>query len=203
MTGGRAGAFPRRRAAFVDKDGTLVEDVPYNVDPSLLRFTPQAPQALRTLADAGYAIVIVSNQPGLALGRFTLDAMLRLRDALLARLHEEAGVRVTAMLVCPHAPSPADADGLPGGCTCRKPWPGMLLAAAAEHGLALDRSWMVGDILDDVEAGHRAGCRTVLLNRGNETEWRLSPRRRPDLVCGDLAEAAQRIVAADARRAVQ
>jgi histidinol phosphatase-like enzyme len=75
-------------------------------------------------------------------------------------------------------------------CDCRKPAPGMLLRAAREHDLALQRSWFIGDILDDVEAGRRAGCRTVLIDNGNETVWRRGPLREPHLVAADMHRAA-------------
>jgi histidinol-phosphate phosphatase family protein len=188
-------ATVRRTAVFLDKDGTLVEDVPFNVDPALLRFTPRALPALRRLADAGYLLVIVSNQPGLALGRFTPAQFDTLREALIARLRHEGGVEIAGVYACPHAPALADGTG----CDCRKPMPGLLSAAAAALEVDLAASWMVGDILDDVEAGRRAGCRAVLLDRGGETQWRMSPLRTPHRVCSDLAEAAQAILEADAQ----
>ncbi|WP_046115579.1 D-glycero-alpha-D-manno-heptose-1,7-bisphosphate 7-phosphatase [Aquincola tertiaricarbonis] len=192
-----------KRAVFLDKDGTLVEDVPWNVDPALLRFTPQALPALQRLAAAGYLLVIVTNQSGLATGRFTAAEFGVLQQALLQRLREEAGIEIAGLYLCPHAPAP-DGSTL---CDCRKPQPGMLLQAAQAHDIDLANSWMVGDILNDVEAGRRAGCRTVLLDRGGETEWLLTPMRTPHHVCEDLASAADAIldsdavVAASARRA--
>ena len=192
-----------RPAVFVDKDGTLVENVPYNADPALLCFMPAAPEALAALSRAGYAIVVVSNQSGLALGRFTDAEFARLQSALRRQLRQRTGVVLTDFLFCPHAPG---ADGAPA-CTCRKPAPGMLLQAARQHRLDLARSWMVGDILDDVEAGRRAGCRTVLLDSGGETVWRRSPLRTPDLQCTDWDDivhlilggaAAERIDASEA-----
>ena len=80
------------------------------------------------------------------------------------------------------------------GCACRKPAPGLLERAAREHGVSLSDSWLIGDILDDIEAGRRAGCRTVLLDNGNETEWQLTPERVPHHVARDLAEAAALIL---------
>jgi histidinol-phosphate phosphatase family protein len=182
-----AAVVARRPAVFLDKDGTLIEDVPYNVDPARLRFTPRALPALRLLAQRGWALVVVSNQAGLALGRFTLEAFERLRDELLRRVHVEAGVSLAGFHFCPHAPA---ADGTPA-CPCRKPAPGLLLQAAMAHRLDLERSWMVGDILDDVEAGQRAGCRSVLLDVGHETQWRPGPLRTPHHRCADLWDAAQ------------
>lgn len=182
-----------RRAVFLDKDGTLVRDVPYSVDPERLEFTAGAAEGLGALHAAGYALVVVSNQPGLALGHFTAGAFAALREALLRQVRQQCGVPLLAMHHCPHAP----ATPLRPGCGCRKPEPGMLLEAAERHGLDLRRSWMIGDILDDVEAGHRAGTRSLLLDVGNETVWERGPLREPDAVVPDLAAAARHILEAD------
>jgi D-glycero-D-manno-heptose 1,7-bisphosphate phosphatase len=157
----------KRRAVFLDKDGTVVVDVPYNADPALLRLQPGVGPALAALDAAGFALIVVSNQSGIALGRFTEAQFAQLREALADCLLRAAGVRLTDFYYCAHAPR---ADGTPA-CVCRKPSPLMLRCAAAEHGLDLARSWMVGDTLDDIEAGHRAGCRTVLYESGGETRW--------------------------------
>jgi D-glycero-D-manno-heptose 1,7-bisphosphate phosphatase len=189
-------AAPRRKAVFIDKDGTLVHDVPYNADPALTRFTPHAMKALHLLHERGFALVVVTNQPGLATGRFGLDAFVALREDIERRVLAEAGVPLTGFYFCPHAPG---ADGEPQ-CACRKPEPGLIVRAAQEHGLDLTRSWMVGDILNDIEAGRRAGCRTVLLDVGNETEWKMSPLRRPHARCVHLLDAARYIADVDAAR---
>jgi histidinol-phosphate phosphatase family protein len=186
----------RRRAVFLDKDGTLVRNVPFNVDPAKLDFTPNALAGVARLAAAGFALFIVTNQPGLASGRFSRREFAALEAALFARVETECGVRLDGLFCCPHLP---EGNGRPA-CLCRKPAPGMLRQAALAHRLDLARSWMVGDILDDVEAGHRAGCQSILLDVGNETEWKLSPIRRPEAVCADLLEAAQVIEGADAPR---
>jgi D-glycero-D-manno-heptose 1,7-bisphosphate phosphatase len=183
-------AGPARPALFIDKDGTLVENIPYNADPARLRFMPGALEALANLALAGYALVLVTNQSGLARGYFGRAQFKVLLDALQRRLWEEAGLRLDALMVCPHAPGP---DGAPA-CLCRKPAPGMLTRAAREHRLDLPASWIVGDTLDDVEAGHRAGCRAALLDSGGETVWRRSPMRTPDLHCHSWAEFARELL---------
>jgi histidinol-phosphate phosphatase family protein len=192
--GGRLDTVPAKRikAVFLDKDGTLVHDVPFNVDVSRLSFTAHAMQALRVLDDAGYAIFIVTNQPGLSTGRFDRTQFDAMRSEIERRIHTDSAVRLAGVYVCPHAP---DSAGRPA-CQCRKPSEGLLLRAAAEHGLDLTRCWMVGDILNDVEAGRRAGCGTVLLDAGNETEWEWSGIRTPDLRCQDLLQAARAIVSA-------
>jgi histidinol-phosphate phosphatase family protein len=188
----------RRPAVFVDKDGTLVRDVPYNVDPARVEFTDGALRGLARLAAAGYALIVVSNQPGVGLGHFTQAALDALAHHLKERL-ADAGILLTGFYACPHRPP--SRQGTLSACICRKPAPGLLQRAAREHGIALEVSWMVGDILDDVEAGRRAGCRTVLLDVGNETEWRFSALRTPTLRARDLAHAAQSILRAESARA--
>jgi histidinol-phosphate phosphatase family protein len=181
---------PLQPAVFIDKDGTLVHDVPYNVDPRRLRYTPRAFEGLAALRRAGYRLVMVTNQPGLAQGRFDRPALARLHAALAAT-GRARGAPFDGFYACGHAPA---ADGRPQ-CACRKPAPGLLLHAAQALDIDLARSWMVGDILDDIEAGRRAGCRTVLIDNGNETLWQMSPLRQPDHRCPDLAAAAQAILA--------
>jgi histidinol-phosphate phosphatase family protein len=120
-----------------------------------------------------------------ALGRFGIEAL----DAMamhLRQMFEHCGARLHGVRWCPHAPA--------DGCECRKPRPGMLEAAAAAFGIDLARSWMVGDILDDVEAGHRAGCRSILIDNGNETLWRPGPGREPEHRVADLRLAARLII---------
>lgn len=178
-------------AIFLDKDGTLVEDVPYNVNPSLLQLTWQAGQALQLLQRLGYALFIVSNQSGVARGLFT-EAALGPVERRLNDLLAQYDVTLEGFYYCPHHPEGSVAR-YATSCTCRKPMPGMLLRAASEHDIDLAHSWMIGDILNDVEAGTRAGCRTVLIDNGNETEWELSPQRIPDLSAPDLHAAATMI----------
>jgi len=179
-------------AVFLDKDGTLIENVPYNVDRTRIRLRPHAVDALLLLSGLGYDLIVVSNQPGVAFGRFPHGALAaveeHLNDLFLAH-----GFRLTDCYWCPHHPEGTVQD-YALTCGCRKPMPGLLHAAAREHGIDLARSWLVGDILDDVEAGRRAGCRTVLLDVGSETEWRPSALRKPDVVAKDLLEAAEAIM---------
>jgi D-glycero-D-manno-heptose 1,7-bisphosphate phosphatase len=178
------------RAVFLDKDGTLVDNVPYNADPNRVRLARGA-STLARLVDRGYLLYVVSNQPGLARGLLShadLARTWRRLCDLLAAKH----VRVDDFIYCPHAPGE--------GCPCRKPADGLLRRAAAERGISLSESWMVGDILDDIEAGRRAGCRTVLIDNGNETEWRRAPLREPHLRVRDLREATAGILRMDWQR---
>lgn len=181
------------RAIFVDKDGTLVENVPYNVYPGLLELTWQAGRGLLLLRQLGFALFVVSNQSGVAKGLFT-ETALDLLHRRLAQMLTQYGVVLDGFYYCPHSP-----DGVVSRyaipCTCRKPMPGMLHRAASEHGIDLAHSWMIGDILNDVEAGRRAGCRTVLIDNGNETEWKQSALRVPHLTAPNLYSAATMIAA--------
>lgn len=175
-------------AVFLDKDGTLLEDVPYNVDPSRMRFTRGARKGLRRLAKLELPLIVISNQPGVALGLFEDTALAGVRHRLRA-MFQEADAPLTDFYYCAHHPDGSIAR-YARVCDCRKPAPGLLLRAADEHSIDLGRSWFVGDILDDVEAGHRAGCATILLNNGHETEWETGPYRKPDFVAADLDQAA-------------
>ncbi len=182
------------RAVFFDKDGTLVQNLPYNVNPDRIRLAPKAAKALRLLHQSGYRLVVASNQSGVARGYFKEDALKAVEERLRALLKEEAGAPLEGFYYCPHHP-----EGLVPeytiACHCRKPEPGMLLKAAYELDIDLTQSWMVGDILNDVEAGNRAGCRTILIDNGNETEWALSSYdRQPDFIVTDLLEAARAIL---------
>ena len=174
------------RAVFLDKDGTLIQDIPYNADPDRIELLPHVGTGLRALQDAGYLLIVVSNQPGVALGRFPASALADV-EARLDELLEPFGVVITAYAWCTHRPAGMRAAG--GPCACRKPKPGLLLEAAATHAIALRRSWMIGDILDDVEAGERAGCDTVLVDRGGETRWRAGRMRTPRAIVYDFADA--------------
>jgi D,D-heptose 1,7-bisphosphate phosphatase len=180
------------RVVFLDKDGTLVEDVPYNVNLALVQLMPGALEGLHVLHTAGYQLILITNQSGVARGYFPESALLAVEERV-GQLLAEVGVQLAGFYYCPHHP-----DGVVQNyaiaCSCRKPEPGLLLRAASDYGIDLAQSWFIGDILNDVEAGRRVGCRTILVDNGNETEWQLSPQRLPDYIVTDLAEAAQVII---------
>jgi D-glycero-D-manno-heptose 1,7-bisphosphate phosphatase len=185
---------PARRAIFLDKDGTLVEDVPYNVDPRRIRLAPGALEGAQLLHAAGFLLIVISNQSGVARGYFA-EAALAGVERRLGELLAAVGAPLTGFYYCPHSPEGSVRDYVVA-CDCRKPRPGLILRAAHEHGLDPADCWFVGDILNDVEAGHGAGCRSVLIDNGNETEWALTPARTPDHTVTDLAEAARVIIEA-------
>lgn len=186
------------KAIFLDKDGTLVDDVPYNADPRRVTLCNGAGAALRLLSTLDYRFFVVSNQDGLAHGHFDESALDGVRHRMNDLLFREQ-LSLDGFYFCPHHPEgKVKAYTVP--CLCRKPMPGMLVQAAREHDIDLRASWMVGDILNDVEAGNRAGCRTVLIDSGNETEWRLGNNRLPTRVVSDIYGAAVIIASEDGAR---
>jgi D-glycero-D-manno-heptose 1,7-bisphosphate phosphatase len=158
-----------RRAAFLDRDGVLNEAVPdLDLDTREsplraedVRLVSGAAAAARELADAGYLLVCVSNQPAAAKGKVTVQQLLTVHARVLELLAQE-GVQIAASRLCPHHPHGVVPE-LSGSCDCRKPAPGMLLDAASSLGVDLGASWMVGDTDADIAAGAAAGCRTALI----------------------------------------
>jgi len=178
-------------AVFLDKDGTLVEDVPYNVDPRFVRFMPRAVDGLRELQRAGYRLFVVTNQSGVARGYFDEDAIRAVGSYITQTLASE-GVALDAFYFCPHLPEGV-VEAYSISCGCRKPEAGLILEAAERHGIDLSRSWFVGDIASDIEAGRRAGCRTVLVAAGSQIDREVRSGNEPDLIVPDLLEAARAI----------
>jgi D-glycero-D-manno-heptose 1,7-bisphosphate phosphatase len=176
------------KAIFLDKDGTLIRDIPYNADPSLIRLLPNAGEGLRRLQAAGYVLILISNQSGVAHGYFSEADLAPITSRICTLLAAE-GVSLRGAYYCPHAVN-GTVEPYACECSCRKPRPGLLLRAARDFNIARAASWMIGDILDDVEAGKRAGCGTILLDNGHETEWRAGEGREPDHRAADLKEAA-------------
>ncbi|HXN08954.1 MAG TPA: HAD family hydrolase [Candidatus Acidoferrales bacterium] len=154
-----------RRAVFLDRDGTLNVDTGYISRPEDVRLLPNAAEGARALSEAGYTLIIVSNQSGIARGMMTTlqaDAV----DAKLLDLLRARGVRVAATYRCPHLPDGSVAE-FAVDCDCRKPKPGMIAQAARDLAIDLPQSWTVGDGVRDVEAGLAAGTRAVLISDGD------------------------------------
>ncbi len=181
----------KHKAVFLDKDGTLVEDVPYNVDPGKIKLYPEVGKALKRLKKAGFKLIIISNQAGVAKGYFK-ESALEVVEKVLGKQLEQYNVVLDGFYYCPHHSEGTVAEYVQD-CACRKPKAGMLLKAAKDLNIDLAQSWMVGDILNDIEAGNGAGCKTILVNRGNETEWVMNDKRKPDHIVENLLEASNLI----------
>jgi len=154
-----------RRAAFIDRDDTLIGDTGYLDDPSGVALLPGAAEAVRLLNAAGVLAVCITNQGGVALGFVSEPVLHDIHDRMRALLAAE-GARLDDLLYCPHHPD-GTVDDYACVCDCRKPEPGMILTAADRHGIDLPQSVMIGDAERDVEAGRRAGCRSVLIRSGD------------------------------------
>jgi D-glycero-D-manno-heptose 1,7-bisphosphate phosphatase len=182
-----------RPAVFIDRDGTLTEEVGYVNHPKRLHLLPRSAEAIRRLNLAGVPAVIVTNQAGIARGYFTQTIL----DAVHAELHAQlaqAGARLDGLYVCPHHPTEGEAP-FRMRCECRKPEPGLLRRAAAEMDLDLTRSVMVGDKASDLEPAARVGARSVLVLTGYGLgEWEYRRDRfgpTPDHVASDLLDAVE------------
>ncbi|TDD96796.1 D-glycero-alpha-D-manno-heptose-1,7-bisphosphate 7-phosphatase [Actinomadura rubrisoli] len=191
----------RRPAVFLDRDG-VINDLSYDPDhgtvdsplsPERFKLSDTAPEALRLLGKAGYALVVVSNQPAVAKGKMTLPAL----DAITTRMRRELAlhdVLLDAVYYCLHHPR-ALLPHLRVACRCRKPEPGLLLKSADDLRLGLSASWMVGDGLTDLQAGRRAGCRNVWIGNWKCEHCQISGDTGawPDLRAATLLDAARLI----------
>ena len=148
-------------AIFLDRDGTLIADVPYNGDPDRVQILPDVPAALRTMRRLGYRIIVVTNQSGIARGIINDADVIRVHERLndLLAAHD---AWIDGYYYCPHHVDGRIPD-LSQRCPCRKPGPGMIVRAAADWAIDLHRSWMIGDMLSDYEAGLQAGCQALRL----------------------------------------
>jgi D-glycero-D-manno-heptose 1,7-bisphosphate phosphatase len=188
---------------FLDRDGVIVELVWDDADGAFeapnvrddVALVPGAAAAIRRLRALGFRTVVVSNQPAAAKGRATLADLDGVHERFVQVLGD-AGASIDAYRYCMHHPEGVDPT-LGEACGCRKPKPGMLLDAAAELGLELSASWMIGDSDTDIEAGLSAGCRAVLVEN-RRSAHRRSAVTRAEYRAANLGEAVA-IIAADRR----
>ena len=166
----------KRPAVFLDRDGTLVEEVNYLSRVEDLRIFPYSAEAIRLLKRLGFLIIVVTNQSGIGRGVYDEAAMTSIHNKI------QEDLAIDAFYFCPHIPA--------DGCNCRKPNIGMIEAACIDHAIDLDRSWMIGDKDIDVEAGRSAGLSTILVLTGYGTEHKTLLKGMPDNISRDLLEAA-------------
>ena len=185
-----------RSGVFLDRDGTLLEEAGYLDRLERLVFFPYAIDAVRLLNRAGFPVVVVTNQAGIARGIFKESFVAAAHQHISDRL-AAAGARVDAFYYCPHHPE-AVVEEFRQVCDCRKPQPGMLTRAAADLDLALDRSFVVGDRWHDLEAGQRVGARTLLVRTGYGRTEEAAPKAQvqPSAIVDNVIDAVSWILRA-------
>ena len=181
----------KRRAVFLDRDGTLNVERELIRSPDEVELLSGVTEGLCTLSEAGFALVVITNQSALARGWMSPDELTAVHERL-STLLAESSVQLDAILHCPHHPTEGEPP-LRAVCTCRKPEPGMLFEAAAEHDLDLAGSWIVGDAVRDMEAGRRAGVNCLMVRTGKGAKECSS--MDPAMVVDDLSAAARHILA--------
>lgn len=174
-----------RRAVFLDRDGTVVEDVGYLTDPSQLKLLPGTVDGIRLLQDQ-FLIVMVTNQSAVARGLLDEEGLLSIHQELATALYRR-GAFLDAVYACPHHPDREQ-------CRCRKPQPGLILQARDDFGIQLGSSFMIGDKGSDILAGQRAGVAATVLLASHKAGSGLSLNTRPTYVASNLFEAAQLIL---------
>ena len=172
----------KRPAIFLDRDGTLIEEVNYLSELEDLRVFPFAAEALHQLKRQGYLIVVVTNQSGIGRGIFDESTMHRIHD----QIKNELGDKIDRFYFCPHAPEK--------GCDCRKPNTGMIKRACEDLNIEITGSWMIGDKPLDIEAGTNAGIKTILVRTGYGDSFDPDSPAQPDHIEDDLLAAAKRII---------
>jgi D,D-heptose 1,7-bisphosphate phosphatase len=180
-----------RPAVFLDRDGTVIEHVHYLTDRTLVRLLPGAAEALKRLEHAGFARVLVTNQSAIGRGMLTEDGLAEIHTELNQQL-AMYGASIDAIYYCPDVPGCDDRTKVEN--PDRKPGPGMLLRAAAELGLALSASWMIGDLISDVLAGINAGCRSILVQSGQTSPADVESVAGRVSIASDLAAAVSFIL---------
>lgn len=183
------------RAVFLDRDGTINKEVHHLSHVDQFRLLPNAGEAIKWMNEAGFMVVVITNQSVIARGILSEESLAEIHELLKEKLAAQ-GARVDAVYYCPHHPTAGDGP-LSISCNCRKPRPGMLLQAAAELNIALEHSFMVGDTVSDLASGHAAGCRTALVRTGHgtEAEKQLNGHSiQPNYIAPDLLEAARWIL---------
>lgn len=183
------------KAVFFDKDSLLNMNHPSRLSEGRCEWERDTLEGLRLLYLAGYALIVVTQEDEAAPGKFTKETIFDEEFTFRINL-ATLGVPLINFYHCPHHPQGRMAL-CAHPCRCGKPHAGLLIQAATEFNVDLQRSWMIGDILDDMEAGQLAGCRTILLANGQETDWNMNERRWPNFLAADILEAASLVLLTD------
>jgi len=184
----------KRPAVFMDRDGTISEEVGYVNHPSRFRLFPYTSEAIRILNNNGWLAIVITNQAGVARGYFSEEVIVKVHDQLQSELEN---ARLDAIYYCAHHPSVGEPP-YRFDCDCRKPKPGLINRAAKDFEIDQGVSWMVGDRYGDVELARNAGLRSAFVLSGyGRGEWeyqRHTWEHQPDVVCENLLEAVKAIV---------
>lgn len=180
------------RAVFLDRDGVIIEDVGYLDECSKIKFSRRVSEAIKLLNKNGFKVIVITNQAGVARGYFTEETLQKINGYIQDSLARQ-GAFVDKTYYCPH-----HVEGIieeyKKECYCRKPNPGMIEIAASEYGFDLENSFVIGDNISDIEAGHRAGCKTILLEGEGSTGRKGEVALMPDHIALDLYEAVKWLV---------
>lgn len=191
---GRRLIIGKKKAIFLDRDGTINVEIQYLHEPAKFQFIPKVPEALKKFQEAGFAIIIITNQGAIGRGMYTLEDMQKTHEFMIKQL-EAYNVHIDAIYFCPH---PKEEQ-----CTCRKPQPGMILQAIYDFNIDPYNSWTIGDKISDIDAGKRANTQTLLVMTGyGEDEWKKIRQAsaqnlriiQPDATALNLWEAANLIL---------
>lgn len=167
---------------FLDRDGTLIVERNYLSDPAQVELLPNVSAGLRAMREMGFGLIVVTNQAGIGRGYYMLQDMHACNARMIALLASES-VKLDGIYFCPHAPD--------AGCNCRKPLPGMALAAARDHAIAFKQSIVIGDKECDIDLGKSIGARTILVRTGYGAREEAANICTPDEVADDLLDAAR------------
>lgn len=191
----------KHKAVFLDKDAIFAQVINTSTRTADNGLNDDTIEGLQRLQSYGYLLVVVYNQSGLPDGNGTSEDLSEVKNSLYNSF-AHLGIYLDGFYHCPNDPLRTD-YGHKTKCDKRKPVPGLILRAIDEMEIDLSRSWMIGDILNDVEAGHRAGCKAIMINNGSETRWASGAFRFPEYFAGGLAEASKYIVASEKMKKVE
>jgi D-glycero-D-manno-heptose 1,7-bisphosphate phosphatase len=183
-----------QRAVFLDRDGTIIEDTGYIGEIERVRFLPGVREAIQSLNGGGFKVIVVTNQAGVARGYFTEESVQKVNTFIGESLAREKAL-IDGFYYCPHHIE-GIVEEYRRDCYCRKPNPGMLEKAAHDFGIDLPRSFLIGDKESDIEAGNRAGCRTILIAGREHAGNELNDAATPDYIAPGLYEAVSWLVKA-------
>ncbi len=177
----------KKKAIFLDRDGVINKEISYISNPDDFEFIEGSIEALKILKEKNFLLIVITNQAGIARGYYTEEKLKKIHNKM-TRILKQNNIVLDDIFYCPHHP---DFTGI---CDCRKPKPGMIIKAKNKYNIDLQSSFMVGDTLNDIEAGLNAKCKTILVltGYGAEEEKKIGPIK-PDLIFKNLLDFAQNV----------